>query len=251
MVRNIGFTYQQSGRQKSLILYYSRDVSGQVKAEENLKKITMRLVTIQEDERRRISQDLHDDIGQRMTGLMLNLKSINNALPVDENDRIQNQLKSSINELETTIKQLRQISYQLYPTSLNKMALDKVLRAFCTSFTETTGMRIDFSSQEDIPTISNAYATAIYRMIQEGLVNAVKHANATSAWVNLDVLGDEISVSLEDNGSGFEVSTARTGMGLVGIKERFLVLNGNFEIESAIGKGTRLVGSLPIPDERM
>ena len=113
--------------------------------------------------------------------------------------------KSSINELETTNTQLRQISYQLYPTWLNKMALDKVLRAFCTSFTETTGMRIDFSSQEDIPTISNAYATAIYRMIQEGLVNAVKHANATSAWVNLDVLEDEISVSFEDNGSGFEV----------------------------------------------
>jgi signal transduction histidine kinase len=99
--------------------------------------------------------------------------------------------------------------------------------------------------------VSNVYATTIYRLIQEGLANAVKHASASSAWVNLDASEKEITVSLEDNGQGYDVKTARAGMGLDGIRERFEMLNGSFEIESSPGKGTHLWGSLPVPDERM
>jgi signal transduction histidine kinase len=213
-----------------------------------LKNVALRLITIQEDERRRISQDLHDDIGQRMTGLILNLRSIKNSMPPDHKAII-NQLDTSISDLEITTRQLRQIFYQLYPPSLNKMALTKVLSAFCTSFAETNRLRIDFSCKEEIPTVSNVYATAIYRFIQEGLTNSVKHANATAAWVNLDATENEISVSLEDNGTGFDVRSIEAGMGLTGIRERFYYLNGIFEIESSKDRGTRLFGSLPINHE--
>jgi signal transduction histidine kinase len=131
------------------------------------------------------------------------------------------------------------------------MALSQVLSAFCISFSATTGLKIDFNCQDNLPTVSNAYAATIYRMIQEGLANAVKHANASAAWVNLDVVEKEITISLEDNGQGFNVDTAPAGMGLVSIKERFQLLNGSFEIESSVTRGTRLSGSLPILDEHL
>jgi PAS domain S-box-containing protein len=127
-----------AGGAEARILLHARDVTRQTRAEERLKQVSLRLITILEDERRRISQDLHDDIGQRMTGLILNLRGVKNALPAENKTAI-HQLDTSIGDLELTIKQLRQIFYQLYPPSLNRMALSRVLSAFCTSFAGLPG----------------------------------------------------------------------------------------------------------------
>jgi signal transduction histidine kinase len=97
-----------------------------------------------------------------------------------------------------------------------------------------------------LPPIPDLKATALYRLVQEGLNNAVKHARATSVWVNLDYSDGEVSLSVEDNGQGFNPKTVDRNMGLLGIRDRFLMLNGSFDIESAPGKGTRLFGSLPL-----
>jgi PAS domain S-box-containing protein len=233
------------------ILICNREVTQHVRTEERLKLMTLQLVTIQEDERRRIAQDLHDDIGQNMTALILSLKAIDSGIAAGRKN-VGDQVKETIQTIETMMKHIRQIFYQLRPPSLATVPLSKVLESLCSSFALSTGLRVDFSSQEELPQIPDVQATALYRLVQEGLNNAVKHAQAASVWVNLDYADGEISLSMEDDGQGFNPSQdARQGMGLQGLRERFLMLNGSFDIESAPGKGTRLYGSLPLTNHNL
>jgi signal transduction histidine kinase len=129
---------------------------------------------------------------------------------------------------------------------LHNAALSEVLSALCSMFTRSTGVRVDLSSQSDFPAISNVYEVALYRFVQEGLSNAAKHGKASSVWVNLDSAEDGISISLEDDGLGFNPGKSLPGLGLRGIRERFLALKGSLEVESALGKGTKLFGFLPV-----
>lgn len=227
-----------------MIALYTSDITQQINAEERLKRMTLQLVTLQEDERRRISQDLHDDIGQSMTALVLGLKAIDRAVTAGEKD-VGQQIKDAICSVEATMKQVRQVFYQLRPPSLDTLPLAQALESFCRTFEQQTGLHVDFNS-ETLPPIPDLQATALYRLVQEGLNNAVKHACATSVWVNLDCSDGEVSLSVEDNGQGFNPKIIDRNMGLMGIRDRFLMLNGSFDIESAPGKGTQLSGSLPL-----
>jgi PAS domain S-box-containing protein len=221
-----------------------RDITSQIDAEEKLKRAVLKLVTAQENERYRISRDLHDEVGQRMTGLIFELRTIKESLINEHNVSI-SVIDNIIRNFETVLKHIRQVFYQLHPPSLNKVELPLVLEAFCSTFEETNHIKVDFSSQQEFPSLPEAYAIAIYRFVQEGLTNIAKHSHALSAWINLDYSDNEISILLEDNGQGFDVKNSREGLGLQGIRERFILLDGSIEIESTIGKGTQLSGILP------
>lgn len=228
----------------TMIALHVSDVTRQIDAEERLKRMTLQLVTLQEDERRRISQDLHDEIGQSMTALVLDLKAIDGALTAGDKD-VGQQIRDVRRGVEAVMKQVRQIFYHLHPPSLDALPLAQALESFCCTFAPQTGLHVDFSS-DALPPIPALQATALYRLAQEGLNNAAKHARATSVWVSLDHADGEVRLSVEDNGQGFNPKAIDRNMGLQGIRDRFLMLNGSFDIESAAGKGTRLFGSLPL-----
>lgn len=232
------------------LFFSAHDITRQKNAEEQLKKKTFELATAQEDERHRISRDLHDEIGQRMTALLLQLRSIKEVV-IKENKIEPEFINSAARNLENIIKHLRQIFYQLYPPSLSKVSLPKVLEALCSSVEDANGIRIDFSCQEGIPDLLDSQVTTIYRFVQEGLTNVVKHAKAESVWVNLDYSDGDINISIEDDGIGFDANTNTEGVGFRGIRDRFMILNGCFEIETAPDKGTRLSGSIPIRKKSM
>jgi PAS domain S-box-containing protein len=228
------------------VVTYTHDVTRQIRAEEQLKLVSLQMITNQEDERRRIAQDLHDDIGQSMTALILNLKTIHGQLVPDRED-IGVQIKDTIRVVEDMMRHIRQVLYELRPPTLDNTSLAKTLEVFCSSLALSTGLRIFFSSQDQLPLIPNAQATALYRLLQEGMNNAVKHSKSTSVWINLEYVDGEVNISLEDDGQGFDPEQRSSyGIGLQGLRERFLALGGNFDVESAPGKGTRLYGSLPI-----
>jgi PAS domain S-box-containing protein len=229
------------------VVMYTHDITRQIRAEERLKLISLQLLTNQENERRRIAQDLHDDIGQSMTGLILALKAIHSDVTVSGHKTIGEQVKGTIRIVEEMMRHIRQVLYDLRPPSFETTSPAKVLEALCSSLALSTRLRAIFSSQEQLPPMSNAQATALYRLIQEGMNNAVKHAKATSVWINLEYADGEVNISFEDDGQGFDPrQTVEYGIGLNGLRERFLMLNGNFDVESAPGKGTRLYGSLPV-----
>jgi PAS domain S-box-containing protein len=231
------------------IAFLSRDITAQIDAEEALKRVSLQLISAQEDERHRISQELHDEIGQQMTALLLELHSVQAALSKEHAPFAYN-IEELIRDLEEIMKRLRQVFYQLSPPFLDNTALIKVLSAHCSSFTKSTGIPIDISCPDDFPTLSNIYEVTLYRFVQEGLTNAAKHGKASAVWINLDASGNEINISLEDDGLGFDPISLLPGLGIKGIQERFMMLKGSFEIESSPGKGTKIFGSLPIiPDK--
>lgn len=229
------------------VAVYTRDVTRQIRAEERHKLTRLQLLTIQEDERRRIAQDLHDDLGQAMTALILNLKAIHGEVVAGRAD-VGEQVRQTIHTVEDMMRHIRQVFYELRPPSFAASPLAKVLEALCTSLALTTGLRVVFSSQPQLPPIPDAQATALYRLVQEGINNVAKHARASSVWINLECVAGEINLSLEDDGQGFEPQRlTRAGLGLQGLRERFTLLGGSFDIEAAPGQGARLYASLPLP----
>ena len=242
--RTLIYPIQGKGNRVERIAVCSRDITQQIDAEEQLKLVLLELITAQEDERYRISRDLHDAVGQRMTAFIFELRSIKDAI-ASEQEVSTNEIEMIIRNFQAILKNIRQIFYQLHPPSLGKMPLPRVLAAFCSSFEESNGVHVDFNSQDGIPELPGDHVTAVYRFVQEGLTNVAKHARATAAWVNLDYAEGEVNISLEDNGQGFDLNSVIEGIGLHGIRERFLLLSGVIEIESSPGKGTRLSGTIP------
>ncbi len=229
------------------VITYTHDISRQIQAEERLKLVSLQLLTNQEAERRRIAQDLHDDIGQSMTALILTLKAIQSDVIVAGHKTIGDQVKGTIRIVEEMMRHIRQVLFDLRPPSFETTSPAKVLESLCSSLALSTGLRAVFSSQQQLPIMSDAQATALYRLVQEGMTNAVKHARAKSVWINLEYAEGEINISFEDDGEGFDPGQrVEYGLGLEGLRERFQMLNGNFDIESAPGKGTKIYGSIPI-----
>ena len=227
------------------VVFITKEITSLIETEDRLKQVLIQLINAQEDERYRISRDLHDEIGQRMTSLILQVRVIKDSVENGKQIAL-DEINNCVRDLETINKQVRQVFYQLYPPSLNRMPLPKVLDAFCTSIGEANNIEVDFNCQEDLPDLLEIQNLVIYRFFQEGITNVIKHANATAVWINLDCSNGRIYLSLEDNGIGFDQEKVKYGVGLHGIGERFNVLNGNMKIESAPGKGTRLSGVLPL-----
>jgi PAS domain S-box-containing protein len=227
------------------VVFITRDISPFIETENRLKQVLMQLINAQEDERYRISRDLHDEIGQRMTSLILQLRGVKDSVENEKQITI-DEINNSIRDLETINKQVRQVFYQLYPPSLNRMSLTKVLEAFCTSIGEANNLKVDFNCQEGLPELHEKQNLVVYRFFQEGLNNVIKHSNSTAVWINLDCSDGFVNFSLEDNGGGFDQEQVEYGVGLHGIGERLAALNGKLKIESAPEKGTRLSGVLPV-----
>jgi PAS domain S-box-containing protein len=228
------------------IVIYTYDITRQITAEERLKLVSLQLFTNQEDERRRIAQDLHDDIGQSMTALILHLKATQSDIASGRREA-SDQIQETIRIVEDMMRHIRQVLHELRPPSFGTTPFVKVLEGLCSSMSLFTGLRVDFSGQGQLPPMSNTQAITLYRLVQEGINNVVKHAKAESIWINLEYVDGEVSISLEDDGQGFDINhESNYGIGLDGLRDRFLDLGGSLDIESAVGKGTRLYGSLPI-----
>jgi two-component system, NarL family, sensor histidine kinase NreB len=230
------------------VVLITKEISSFVETEDRLKQVLLQLINAQEEERYRISRDLHDEIGQRMTSLVLQFRVIKDSIENGKQITIE-EISNSLQDIETINKQIRQIFYQLYPPSLNRMALSKVLEAFCMTMGESNHFQVDFNCQVDLLDLKESQNLAIYRFYQEGFNNVIKHAVASAVWINIDYSDEQIYLSLEDNGVGFDQEKVEYGVGLHGITERFAVLNGKIKIESAPGKGTRLSGFLPVMTE--
>jgi len=226
------------------IAIYALDITDRKLAEEQMHRLASQLITIQEDERLNIARDLHDEIGQAMAVLGFNLNALLAEDPPEQTS-LQERIQDCIQILDTTTEHLRQIAYQLRPPALDTLPLSQSLQGLCLSFNRQTQLKINFSAEEKIPSLPDTFALSFYRLAQEGLTNVVKHAKASSVWVSLDYDQGLVSLQVEDDGQGFNPQITPPGIGLQGLRERFLMLRGSLDIESTPGKGTRLDGYLP------
>ncbi|HUF39165.1 MAG TPA: histidine kinase [Anaerolineales bacterium] len=207
-------------------------------------RFARKVVAVQEEERRRISRDLHDEAGQALTALKLNLASIRTHL--DDPDRAGRQIDELVELTDRTMDQIRRLSHDLRPCVLDRYPLDVVLEGVCRDFAHRTGLEIDFETTVDQDRISDEARVSFYRFLQETLTNAAKHAGAHRIKVLFNERDGLYILSVSDDGCGFGGDGACVeGAGLTGMRERFELLGGWIEIRSITGRGVRLRAGVP------
>jgi PAS domain S-box-containing protein len=208
---------------------------------ERLHSLSRRLVEIQENERRYISRELHDEAGQLLTSLMVDLRLLEKKASQPEivKEKIVD-MESSLNQV---LENLHRIAMALRPASLDHVGLVSALSQHVESIGEKHNLKVSFESGKILKRLPSNVETVLYRIVQEALTNVVRHAHATRVDVVLTERDDKLIVIVEDDGIGFDPETAMTGnhLGLFGIRERAEMIDGKLVIESAPGKGTTLI----------
>ena len=216
-------------------------------ANEQLRALSARLLSIREEERTRISREIHDELGQALTGLKMDLswllrKSPENSLPFAE------QIKPMTELINKTIQTVRRISTELRPGVLDDLGIVAAIEWLVEDFKNRT--RIECTSFADLngAVIGPELSTALFRILQEALTNVIRHAEATHVTIGIRNDAGVIVLEVEDNGKGISERNIRNArsLGILGIRERALLFGGEVHIEGAAGKGTTLVIRVPL-----
>jgi signal transduction histidine kinase len=210
-----------------------------------LQVLSRKLVEVQEVERRHIARELHDEIGQVLTGLKLTLE-MSSRLPADAARTSLVEAQTLVNDL---IAQVRELSLDLRPAILDDLGLLPALLAHFERYTAKTRVRVALEHAGLGRRFPSEVETAAYRIVQEALTNIARHAGVGEASVGLWADEEKLGVQIEDGGAGFDpdaVLSAVTSSGLVGMRERAVLVGGHLSVESAPGAGTRLMAELPM-----
>ena len=226
-----------------------REVAVRTQAEERVKSLLERLVSVQEEERRRIARNLHDHLGQQMTALRLTVAALKaGPLPPEElRDRLER-----LDGIATKIdRDLDTIAWDLRPAALDDVGLNAALATLVNDWSKTHGVTAELHvTDPDAIRLTGEVESHLYRVVQEALNNVTKHAAATRVSVLLERRDHNVIVIIEDDGRGFDVEKAmekgHQRMGLIGMQERAALVGGSMEIESAPGKGTTLFVQMPV-----
>lgn len=240
----ITFLRDKSGKPTGY-LGVTRDITLRKQAEDALRSLSRRLVEVQELERRGIARELHDHIGQELTGLKLSLESVSRLPPPQVQARLSEAL-AAINEL---VSRVQDLSLEFRPAMLDDLGLVPALLWHFERLNSQTGVRVAFRHRGIQRRFAPEIETAVYRIVQEGLTNVARHAGVVEASVRLVLQKGVLGVYIEDEGIGFDTDAAfarGTSSGLTGMQERATLLGGQFEIISAPGAGTLLVAKFPV-----
>ena len=242
-----------------------RDITNRVKAEqalsvsrEELRQLSGLLVSIQEDERKRIARDLHDGLGQSISLIKLAVENVLETMASGAHDAAQDALQQIIPRLREALLDVRRVSTELHPSILDDLGILPTLSWFFREFEAVCGRIVidkvlDVSEQDVPPPLK----ITIYRILQEATSNIIKHSGASRVRVSIHRDDDALHLSIEDNGQGFDPEQVCTqcdgcstdvcrGIGLVSMKERVTLSGGNYRLESSPGFGTRIFAAWPI-----
>jgi signal transduction histidine kinase len=203
-----------------------------------------RIISGQEQERRRLSRELHDETGQALTSILLGLKAIEDAQGTERFAAALAELRELVN---VTLQDVRRLAVELRPKALDDFGLVPALERLTSTFGEQTGIETHLESRLPEERLPSEVETVLYRVVQEALTNIVKHAQATRVSVVVTRQRNGVKAVIEDDGVGFaQEETRDDGLGLLGMRERLQLVGGRFAIESAAGSGTTLVAEVPV-----
>ena len=234
-----------------------RDVSERVRAEEALRRSKDELHELasaahraREQEKSRIARELHDELGQSLTALQMDVAWCRERTPEDSQDMAMRLARMEA-LLETTVAATRRISSDLRPLMLDDLGLRPALEWLVENFTQHTGVQCGLSMKAQELELPDVHATAVFRTVQESLTNIAKHARASRVDVTIDHEASTLAVSVRDDGVGFAAEDSRkpNSFGLLGLRERAALLGGEAKITSAPGHGTRVEVRFPVAEE--
>jgi signal transduction histidine kinase len=204
-----------------------------------------RVVEAQELERRRLARELHDETGQALTSILLGLKGLEERFDDPESRSVTAELRELV---VSTLQDVRRLAVELRPSALDDFGLVAALERLTTSFSEQSGIAVDFQTSLGRERLSGEVETALYRIVQESLTNVVKHARARHVSILLTRKSGTIKAVIEDDGQGFDpAESTLEGFGLVGMRERLALLGGRLQVESgaSAGTGTTIAAEVP------
>ena len=236
-----------------------RDITAQVKMSEKLtaqafemKQLVKRLLNTQEDERRRIAQELHDEVGQVTTALGIFLGELRAGEMENVAPRYQKCIVESISLVEEMDSQLHRLAFDIRPLMLDELGLQPTIRWFTEQFCSRTGLECEIISKGNFPKLSKDLETSLFRIMQESFTNISRHANATKISVTLDSNNESVWLTIQDDGTGFDVNLISsdiergTGLGIPGMRERVDQFAGKLIIQSKPGTGTLVKVQIPV-----
>jgi len=215
---------------------------------QDVQALAASLLTAQEDERRRVSRELHDQICQQLASLAIDIGGLAAAPPLPR--QTQSRLRTIQDRVVKASEETRHIAYELHPSVLDDLGLVASLRDLCRRFSERhTGITVKFNDVALPAGLPREVASCLYRVAQEGLQNIAKHANAKRASVALTPRKGTLGLTIADDGAGFDpaVVKGRGGLGLIGMEERARLVNGKLSIASRPGRGTRVALEVRLP----
>jgi PAS domain S-box-containing protein len=217
-----------------------QDMNGQ------LRDLASNLQNIREEERTYIAREIHDELGQQLTAIKLDAAWLDRK--ISEDGPIKQRVGNIISMLSNVIHSIRKIAMQLRPSVLDDLGLIEALKWQSRDFQNRYAIPIAFQYPDNPPALAAASATGLFRIFQEALTNIARHAEATAITASLRVCGPQLIMTIADDGKGFDITVVKKKktLGLLGMKERTLMMKGTYEITSQPGKGTSLSISIPL-----
>jgi signal transduction histidine kinase len=212
-------------------------------AQGKLKELSARLVEAQEDERRAISRELHDEVGQSLSALLMELGNLGAVAPFDAD--LRGHLESIRKLAESSVHVVRNMALLLRPSMLDDLGLVPALQWQAREISKRTGMAVTVDAGSVADDLPEEHKTCVYRVVQEALHNCARHARARSVRIEVVQESERIRLSVIDDGQGFDTAHTR-GLGLLGIEERVTHLGGRFHLQSEPGRGARLRIEIPL-----
>jgi signal transduction histidine kinase len=237
------------------ILGVVHDITEETRIEADMRRLSQELIRTQDTERRQLARDLHESAGQTLAALKMTLANLEEALPEDAREPREH-LKSARGLAEDAVREVRVVSYLMYPPLLDDAGLSPALHWYVRGFSERSGIDAKLKIQPDFGRHSQEVETTIFRIVQEALTNVHRHSGSPNVTIRLTRDISRVIAEIRDCGSGIPMSDpgaskiGRLGVGIAGMRERVEQLNGVFEIESVPGQGTTVRTIFPLKDER-
>ncbi len=217
----------------------------EARAREKLQKeLVSRTIEAQEEERRRIARELHDEAGQALTSVMLGLRMIRET---DDDSMVEDQIELVRNQVSEALTSLRRLAAEMRPPALDGLGLTSAVRNLTESAGLMKGLNVDFESSDLRGHLQPAAEAVVYRILQEALTNVARHSEAENVSVTISKRDDEVIAMVEDDGKGFDLDET-DGLGLLGMRERIELINGRLKIETKPGHGTVIVCKVPVSE---
>ncbi len=229
--------------------HYSQLLEQSDHLQEQLRQLSRKILSTQEEERREISRELHDVIAQTLTGINVRLATLKKEAALNSKGLYRN-ISLTQRMVEKSVNIVHQFARELRPAVLDDLGLIPALHSFMKNFTTRTGVRTRLTSFAGVEQLDSNKRTILYRVAQEALTNVARHAQASQVEVSIQKLRDYICIKMKDDGKSFNVKRALHAnggkhLGLLGMRERLEMVGGLFDVESAPGKGTTITAQIP------
>jgi PAS domain S-box-containing protein len=217
---------------------------------EELRALTAALLTAQEEERKRVSRELHDGLNQKLAVLAMDVEALEQRLPLSP-DPMQAGLRSLRTRVVELSDEIRRMAYQLHPSVLEHLGLTVALQSYCAEFSKREGIKVRFTDRNVPEPLPQDVALCLYRVAQEGLRNVAKHSASRRATVTLQGKNDAVQLSITDFGVGFDPQSVKGkgGLGFISMEERVRLVQGSLSVKSRAGHGTRIEVRIPLPEQ--